>query len=221
MLSLFSCCNRPFQRRQRVWKEKEGQLFLSNASSNTLILTCNLYLLEAAKNLDQSPSWTAPDNTLILQAFEWHVPADRRHWNRLKADLPDFKAIGVDQIWIPPGCKGMDPAGNGYDIYDLYDLGEFDQKGAISTKWGTRKELEDLVFQAQALDIKIIWDAVLNHKAGADFPESFQAVEVDPKSKSTLFTATSLSWEYVRPKGSLGLILELQEGTLKYPSRWK
>lgn len=221
MLSLFSCYNRPFRRRQRGWKEKEGQLFPFNTFLNTLVLTCNLYLVEAAKNLDQLPSWTAPDNTLILQAFEWHVPADRRHWNRLKAALPDFKAIGVDQIWIPPGCKGMDPAGNGYDIYDLYDLGEFDQKGAISTKWGTRKELEDLVCQAQALDIKIIWDAVLNHKAGADFPESFKAVEVDPKSKLMLITTTGLSWDYVRPKGFLVLILKLQEGTLKYPSRWK
>lgn len=147
--------------------------------------------LEAAKNLDQLPSWTAPDNTLILQAFEWYMPADRRHWKRLTASLPDFKAIGVDQIWTPPGCKGMDPSGNGYDIYDLYDLGEFDQKGSVATKWGIRKELEDLVCQAQALDIKIIWDAVLNHKAGADFPETFEAVEVDQKSKLTSFTRSS------------------------------
>ncbi|EPS29733.1 putative alpha-amylase [Penicillium oxalicum 114-2] len=77
----------------------------------------------------------------------------------------------------------MDPLGNGYDIYDLYDLGEFDQKGAVATKWGTRQELEDLIYQAAALDIKIIWDAVLNHKAGADFPETFSAVEVDPKRR--------------------------------------
>lgn len=83
----------------------------------------------------------------------------------------------------------MDPSGNGYDIYDLYDLGEFDQKGAIATKWGTRKDLEDLVCQAQALGIKIIWDAVLNHKAGADYPESFEAVEVDPKRELRIFTA--------------------------------
>lgn len=87
----------------------------------------------------------------------------------------------------------MDPNGNGYDIYDLYDLGEFDQKGSMSTKWGTRQELEDLVCQAQTLNIKIIWDAVLNHKAGADFPESFEAVEVDPKSRLTVVTAFSLN----------------------------
>ncbi|KAJ5690456.1 CAZyme family GH13 [Penicillium macrosclerotiorum] len=116
-------------------------------------------------------------------AFEWHVPADRYHWNRLKLALPDLKEIGIDKIWIPPGCKGMDPCGNGYDIYDIYDLGEFDQKGSISTKWGTRQDLEELVRQAHYLGIDIIWDAVLNHKAGADFPEKFEAIEVDPKRR--------------------------------------
>ena len=30
----------------------------------------------------------------------------------------------------------------GYDPYDYYDLGEFDQKGGIPTWFGTRKELE-------------------------------------------------------------------------------
>jgi alpha-amylase len=103
----------------------------------------------------------------------------------------------------------MDPAGNGYDIYDLYDLGEFDQKGAISTKWGTRKELEDLVCQAQALDIKIIWDAVLNHKAGADFPESFEAVEVDPKRELRIITALQPKPDAAQMERFGLLILEL------------
>ena len=77
----------------------------------------------------------------------------------------------------------MDPSGNGYDIYDLYDLGDFDQKGAVSTKWGTRQELQGLISEAKALRIGIIWDAVLNHKAGADFPESFEAVKVKSDGK--------------------------------------
>lgn len=72
----------------------------------------------------------------------------------------------------------MDANGNGYDIYDLYDLGEFDQKGAVGTKWGTRAELEDLVREASALDVGILWDAVLNHKAGADGVERFEGVRV-------------------------------------------
>ncbi|KAJ5682033.1 CAZyme family GH13 [Penicillium maclennaniae] len=162
MVSFFSCFSGSRRRERQILAKRE----------------------EAAQNLDQLPSWTAPDNKLILQAFEWHVPADHRHWLRLKAALPEWKSIGVDQIWIPPGCKGMDPRGNGYDIYDLFDLGEFDQQGAISTKWGTRKELEELIRQAHDLGIGVIWDAVLNHKAGAEYSESFNAVAVDPKQRN-------------------------------------
>jgi alpha-amylase len=136
---------------------------------------------DAARFLDRLPSWNTSDNSLILQAFEWHVPSDKRHWYRLKCLLPEWQAMGIDHIWIPPGCKGMDPNGNGYDIYDLFDLGEFDQKGAISTKWGNFIELKDMMREAQSLGVKVIWDAVLNHKAGADYSESFQAIAVDPK----------------------------------------
>lgn len=139
---------------------------------------------EAATQLDTLPSWNAPDNTLIFQGFEWHVPADRKHWRRLRRALPGLKAIGIDYIWLPPGCKGMDPSGNGYDIYDLYDLGEFDQKGSISTKWGTREELHELVNDAHALGLGVYWDAVLNHKAGADHTEPFKAVRVNPERRN-------------------------------------
>ncbi|GKZ33361.1 hypothetical protein AbraIFM66950_003213 [Aspergillus brasiliensis] len=147
-----------------------------------IVLTCPS--TEEAEHLDQLPSWNAPDNTLMLQAFEWHVPADQGHWRRLHQALPSFKAIGVDNIWIPPGCKAMNPSGNGYDIYDLYDLGEFEQKGSRATKWGTKEELQSLVAAAQDLGIGIYWDAVLNHKAGADYTERFQATRVDPQERN-------------------------------------
>ncbi|KAF7593846.1 hypothetical protein BBP40_010781 [Aspergillus hancockii] len=125
----------------------------------------------------------------MLQGFEWHVPEDQGHWKRLQHALPSLKSIGVDNIWIPPGCKAMSPSGNGYDVYDLYDLGEFNQKGSQSTKWGSKKELQALASSAQNLRIGILWDAVLNHKAGADHTERFSAVKVDPKGTfSTLRT---------------------------------
>ncbi|KAF5861210.1 hypothetical protein ETB97_000523 [Aspergillus alliaceus] len=139
---------------------------------------------EKAKNLSSLPSWNAPDNTLLLEAFEWHIPADTCHWRRLQDALPGLKSIGIDNIWIPPGCKGMDSHGNGYDVYDLYDLGEFDQKGSRTTKWGSRKELEDLIANAQELGVGVYWDAVLNHKAGADYPERFEAVKVDSNRRN-------------------------------------
>jgi alpha-amylase len=119
----------------------------------------------------------------MMEAFEWYVPADGRHWHRLQLALPDLKEIGVDNILLPPGCKAMHTSGNGYDIYDLYDLGEFHQKGSVATKWGTRDELERLVTAARQLGVGVYWDAVLNHKAGADYTERFRAVKVDHQGR--------------------------------------
>ncbi|TKA63101.1 hypothetical protein B0A49_11815, partial [Cryomyces minteri] len=69
--------------------------------------------------------------------------------------------------------------GNGFDIYDLYDLGEFDQKDGKATKWGTKEQLMDLMGAAKEKGVGVYWDAVLNHKAGADDKERCQVVEVD------------------------------------------
>ncbi|KAH1877954.1 hypothetical protein KXX08_007497 [Aspergillus fumigatus] len=162
MLSFFSSCLPTKRKEWRKWNEIE----------------------EEASRLDQFPSWDAPDNLLLMQTFEWHMPADQAHWRRLRHILPSLKEIGVDNIWIPPGCKGMDPCGNGYDVYDLYDLGEFDQKGSRATKWGTKEELLELTAAARDLGIGVHWDAVLNHKAGADFTERFLAVQVDPERRN-------------------------------------
>lgn len=92
----------------------------------------------------------------------------------------DLKATGIDNIWVPPGCKASSPNGNGYDIYDLYDLGEFDIKGGMSTKWGSREDLLQLSEKASEVGVGLYWDAVLNHKAAADEKEKCLVVEVDP-----------------------------------------
>jgi alpha-amylase len=86
-------------------------------------------------------------------------------------------------MWIPPACKAARPEGNGYDIYDLYDLGEFDQKGTRETKWGAKEELQGLTEQAEKSGVKVLFDAVLNHKAGADFKEEVVATRVDERDR--------------------------------------
>ena len=126
----------------------------------------------------------------MFQGFEWYVPADHRHWKRLQSILPQLKEIGIDKMWIPPGCKAKWRDSNGYDIYDLYDLGEFDWKGLRATKWGTKEELIEMADAANKCGIGILWDAVLNHKAGADYTESFRAVKVDPTGMQWNLTST-------------------------------
>jgi alpha-amylase len=120
-----------------------------------------------------------PTNSTLLEGFEWHVPADGKHWKRLYVQLAALKSIGISNIWLPPGCKGWKPDGNGYDIYDLWDLGEFDQKGSVATKWGAKSHLVRLAQKAKEYGVGLYWDAVLSHKAGADNLEVCQVMEVN------------------------------------------
>lgn len=120
----------------------------------------------------------------MMQGFEWYVPADQKHWRRLSSAVAGLKALGIGNLWIPPGCKAANPDGNGYDIYDLYDLGEFDQKGSRSTKWGSKEDLMHLVAKAEEAGVVLCWDAVLNHKAAADYTEKCMVVKVDPKGST-------------------------------------
>ncbi|KAL4780515.1 glycoside hydrolase superfamily [Aspergillus varians] len=162
MFSRFLCGHSFRKKQNHPWKEIEDE----------------------AEHLDELSSWNASDNSLMFQAFEWNVPDDQAHWRRLYHVLPTLKAMGIDNVWIPPGCKAMNPSSNGYAVYDLYDLGEFDQKGSQPTKWGTKEDLQQLVSRAQELGLGIYWDAVLNHKAGADSTERFPAVKVDPQNRN-------------------------------------
>ncbi len=78
-------------------------------------------------------------NRTIMQMFEWYLPEDGKHWKLLKEQAEHIKRAGVTSVWLPPAYKGASGIADvGYGVYDTYDLGEFDQKGSISTKYGDR-----------------------------------------------------------------------------------
>ena len=43
-----------------------------------------------------------------------------------------------------------------------WDLGEFDQKGSIATRWGTKQELVEAAAAAKQHGVDILIDAVIN-----------------------------------------------------------
>lgn len=126
----------------------------------------------------------ASTNKTMMQYFEWYVPNDGNHWNRLRDDASYLKNIGVTSIWIPPAYKGTSQADVGYGVYDLYDLGEFNQKGTIRTKYGTKAELQTAINSLHENGIQAYGDVVMNHKGGADYLETVDAVEVDSADRN-------------------------------------
>ncbi|MFF2911697.1 alpha-amylase [Paenibacillus sp. NPDC057934] len=122
-------------------------------------------------------------NHTMMQFFEWHVAADGKHWKHLAEMAPELSSAGIDTIWIPPVTKAVSAEDTGYGVYDLYDLGEYDQKGTVRTKYGTKQELVDAIAECQKNGIAVYVDLVMNHKAGADETEIFKVVEVDPHDR--------------------------------------
>lgn len=113
-----------------------------------------------------------PINGTMMQAFHWDYPADGRLWDELAGNAAALAQAGFTALWIPPPTKAMNGAQDvGYGCYDLFDLGEFDQKGSVRTKYGTRAQLENAIAAMQRAGLQVYIDTVLNHKGGADATE--------------------------------------------------
>lgn len=129
-------------------------------------------------------------NGTMIQFFHWYIADDGNFWKELKNKAAELKQYGINAVWLPPACKAA--AGKhsvGYDVYDLYDLGEFDQKGSVRTKYGTKEELLEAVQALKQQDLQVIVDIVLNHLGGGDETETIMAVEVHPENRNEVVEA--------------------------------
>jgi len=92
---------------------------------------------------------------------------------------------GITAVWLPPAYKGAAGLEDvGYGVYDTYDLGEFDQKGTVPTKYGTKDEYLKAVKAFQDAGVQVLADIVLNHRMGADGTEWVEAREVNPENRN-------------------------------------
>lgn len=137
---------------------------------------------------------------LLMQAFEWYLPADAKHWQRLKSSIPELQQLGVSQLWLPPAFKGTSSDDVGYGVYDLFDLGEFDQKWDCQHKIWQQRGLFAADCSPKRGKIKPIADVVLNHKANGDHKERFSVIKMNQR------TVSSLSQSPMRLKAGQALI---------------
>lgn len=139
---------------------------------------------------------------VMMQAFYWDCPRvenkEFQWWNYIREQIPALAKVGFTALWLPPAHKAANLAGPsmGYDPYDYYDLGEFDQKGTTPTWYGTRMELEALIETAHSQKVGVIADMVFNHNSGAD------AQELNP-------LINQMRWTLFHPKSG------------KFPRNWE
>lgn len=115
-------------------------------------------------------------NGVMMQYFHWYSPDDGSLWNQVAEKANELAERGVTSLWLPPAYKGVGGGMDvGYGVYDIFDLGEFDQKGSVRTKYGTKDEYVKAVKAAQKAGLRIYADVVFNHKMGADAAEEVEA----------------------------------------------
>lgn len=111
---------------------------------------------------------------VLLQGFYWDVPSPAAGtstapwwWDHLSAQANALKLSGFSAIWIPPVLKGASGGySDGYDPFDDYDLGSKNQMGTITTRYGTREQLERCCATLRANSINVYCDIVDNHRDG-------------------------------------------------------
>jgi alpha-amylase len=140
---------------------------------------------------------------VILQVFYWNCPQlenqEFEWWNFLQGKVASLSEVGFTALWLPPISKAGAQKSMGYDPFDYYDLGDFDQKGGVKTWFGNEAELRSLVTAAHQHKIDVYVDMVMNHNNGGE-PELNQ---LDNVTRNTKFDTASgkfaRNWECFHP----------------------
>lgn len=130
-------------------------------------------------------------NPTMIQFFHWYSEGNGTLWKHAEQQAEYLSQLGITSVWFPPAYKGTDGENSvGYDAYDLYDLGEFDQKNTIPTKYGTKEDYQKAIKALKDNHIEVIVDIVLGHKAGGDELEKFKVVKVDEENREKVISGT-------------------------------
>jgi alpha-amylase len=125
------------------------------------------------------------NNLTIFQFFHWYYSTEGNLWQHAVDKADHLSQMGITHVWLPPAYKsGKGTDEPGYAVYDHYDLGEFDQKGTVRTRYGTKQEYHDCIKAIHDKGMDVMADVVLNHKSFGDDPESVPVQEVDSENRT-------------------------------------
>ena len=124
-----------------------------------LILTC-IFLLQiiCIKSFSQD---------FMMQGWYWNYPKTANGYNwadTLQARAVSIAKGGFTYVWLPPFMRSSSGSlSNGYDPYDLYDLGAY---GLGPTGFGAASDLANVINTFSNNKIKTIADVIYNHRNG-------------------------------------------------------
>lgn len=132
-------------------------------------------------------------NITLFQGFHWYYSTEGNLWQYLASQAKEYAAAGLTHIWLPPAYKSAEGTEEpGYAVYDLFDLGEFDQKGTVRTRYGTKDEYIAAIKALQEAGLYVIADVVLNQRLGGDEWQEVEAQKVNEENRNEKVTLPEL-----------------------------
>jgi len=126
----------------------------------------NPVMLKKGLNYSSNLSVIAGKN-IIMQGFYWNVPSGGTWWTVLQGKVSAWASAGITAVWLPPSCKCQSGALSvGYDPFDYFDFGNYNQMGTTKTLYGSKTDLTTLIGDAHTAGLKVYADIVINHCAG-------------------------------------------------------
>ncbi|KAJ6718958.1 ALPHA-AMYLASE 3 CHLOROPLASTIC [Salix purpurea] len=98
-------------------------------------------------------SGTGTGYEILLQGFNWESHKLGHWYMELKQKVEEISSLGFTVVWLPPPTESVSP--EGYMPKDLYNL---------NSRYGNIDELKDLVKIFHRKGVKVLGDAVLNHR---------------------------------------------------------
>lgn len=124
-------------------------------------------------------------NQTLIQYFHWYYNESDHLWVKAAKEAKNLSDMGFTAVWFPPAYKGTNGTYSiGYDTYDLFDLGEFDQKNSTITKYGSKEEYLAAIAALHEHQVGVLGDVVFNHKAGGDELEKVKVKKVSEDDRN-------------------------------------
>uniref|UniRef100_A0A1J3EJK5 alpha-amylase n=1 Tax=Noccaea caerulescens TaxID=107243 RepID=A0A1J3EJK5_NOCCA len=108
---------------------------------------------EAEKPEIKISSGTGSGFEIVCQGFNWESHKSGRWYKELQEKADELASLGFTVLWLPPPTESVSP--EGYMPKDLYNL---------NSRYGTIDELKETVRKFHKVGIKVLGDAVLNHR---------------------------------------------------------
>lgn len=107
--------------------------------------------------------------SILYQSYTWQSCREKHFYRSLQAELKALKQEGFTHVLLPPFTKSLSQ--EGYLPQALYSL---------NSQYGNQASLCQLIEAAHDLGIKVLGDAVLNHRVGVKSWGDLQNPDWDP-----------------------------------------